>query len=204
VNRGRSGAPNLRTWPAAVLLLFALLGTAIPVSGACEDRGEAPVGGTKLGASGGASDLGPGLLRIDATALPAVIRRSDSKVVVVNVWATWCVPCREELPDLLRVYRRFGAKGMGLILVSADFDDQAESARAFLRRQGVDFPSYIKAGDDEAFIDGLSREWSGALPATFVYDGKGQLRDWREGKADLRRFERAVQGVLEQPDAGHR
>jgi hypothetical protein len=56
-------------------------------------------------------------------------------------------------------------------------------ARAFLTSQGVDFPTFLRSGKDEAFVDGLERQWSGAIPATFVYDGEGKLVRFWEGKA---------------------
>jgi thiol-disulfide isomerase/thioredoxin len=130
------------------------------------------------------------------------VRRPGATAVIVNVWATWCVPCREELPDLLRVEREYRGRGLRLVLVSADFDNSAGEARAFLARHGVDFKSYLKTGDDMAFIDGLSPKWSGALPATFVFDGAGALRDFWEGKATYETFAAKVRAVIGAPSGG--
>src|SRR5262249_13986592 len=104
------------------------------------------------------------------------LRSSGGKITLVNVWASWCVPCRQEFPALLRFYRDYRERGAGLILVSTDFASDATPAKEFLAEQGVDFRTYLKAQKDEQFIDTFDPEWSGALPATFVYDNTGARR----------------------------
>jgi thiol-disulfide isomerase/thioredoxin len=94
------------------------------------------------------------------------------RLVVMNAWATWCVPCREEFPD----------RGVRLMLVSTDFDSEMPAVHRFLSAQGVDFPTFIKNDQDMRFIDGIEPRWSGALPATFLYDGDGKKLWFHEGK----------------------
>ena len=103
-------------------------------------------------------------------------------VVLVNLWATWCTPCREEFPDLLRVQRELENRGFRLILVSADFTSQRAAASAFLASQRVGFPTFAKAQGDQEFIDGLDSRWSGALPATLLFDREGRKVAFWEGK----------------------
>jgi thiol-disulfide isomerase/thioredoxin len=119
----------------------------------------------------------PAVYRVDAPALHKKILKSRGKVVVVNVWATWCVPCIEEFPDLLRLRTTFEAQGLEMIFVSADSPKRLrQDVYPFLKKMKVTFPTYIKeTQDDEGFINALSREWRGALPATFIYDRKGKL-----------------------------
>jgi thiol-disulfide isomerase/thioredoxin len=114
----------------------------------------------------------PQVLAASAPDILAEIRRQKSPVVV-NLWATWCTPCREEFPDLMRFHRDFKARGVSLILVSGDFSSDTEAAREFLASQGVDFRTYLKSGKDDEFINSFDPAWSGALPATFVYDARG-------------------------------
>jgi len=137
----------------------------------------------------------PVLVSVGPTEVAELVRNGGGPVLV-NVWATWCVPCREEFPDLLRLRRAHRAAGLRVILVSADFDRQRAQALQFLASQGVDFVSYLKSGDDAQFIDALSPQWSGALPATFVFDGSGRLAQWWEGKASYERLEEAVRAVM--------
>jgi thiol-disulfide isomerase/thioredoxin len=112
------------------------------------------------------------------------IAKPGARAVLVNVWATFCDPCREEMPDLLRLFRERRDRGLRLVLVSADPDDEEgrAQARKYLATLGVDFRSYLKTGDDMAFINGLEPRWSGALPASFLYDGAGKLRHFFPGQ----------------------
>ncbi len=124
----------------------------------------------------------------------AIGRAPGASATLLNVWATWCVPCRQEFPDLVRLGRAYRGQGLRLALVSADFDSAA--ARTFLRRQGVTGPAWLKTGGDQAFIDALDRRWTGSLPATFVYDRHGRLVEFWEGRADYSRMETAVRRAL--------
>ena len=124
------------------------------------------------------------------------VRDLDANVVLLNVWATWCRPCREEFPDILRLQREYQDEGLKVILVSGDFDTEIREVIAFLAGQGVDFPSYIKAGSDMDFINAINPEWSGALPATFIYDADGTMRHFWEGKVSYVKFEQSILEVL--------
>jgi thiol-disulfide isomerase/thioredoxin len=153
----------------------------------------------RLAGSAPASAQDPELRPADAGQVLEAVRASRAPVVLVNVWATWCAPCREEFPDLMRLERAYRARGLELVLVSADFEDDIAAARRFLARHGVDFMCYLKTGDDMRFIDALNPRWSGALPATLIYDGAGRLRSFREGKATYSWLEQQVLEVLSQP-----
>ncbi len=132
-----------------------------------------------------------------ADAILAEVRRPGAGAVLVNVWATWCVPCREEFPDLLHVARELAPKGLRLVLVSVDFPGAEAETTSFLTSQGVDFPTYLRTGKDEAFVDGLEPQWSGAIPATFLYDAKGKLVQFWEGKASYPVIKKRAQKALE-------
>jgi len=84
-----------------------------------------------------------------------------------------------------------------MVLVSGDFDTERAAVNQFLTQQSVDFATYMKSGDDMKFINTLNPKWSGALPATFVYDGQGHLRDFWEGKASYEKMEERLLRVLE-------
>ncbi len=124
------------------------------------------------------------------------IHDPGAKAVLVNVWATWCGPCREEFPGLVRVTEKYNGQGLRVLLVSADDTDQVAAVKKFLAEEGVDFPAYIKAEKDQAFIDGLDKQWTGALPATFIYDGSGKLHDFWEGGVTFSVFEQKVVEAL--------
>jgi thiol-disulfide isomerase/thioredoxin len=160
----------------------------------------APATPATTGAQPAASQQ-PALTFAKAAEVKKAIAAPGAKAVLVNIWASWCGPCRDEFPDVLKIRRDLGPQGVRVILVSADFDDAKADAEKFLTQMGVDFPSFIKEGKDEEFIDGLAKEWTGTLPATLVYDGRGTLRDLREGKQSYETFRGMVEKVLEDGSA---
>lgn len=137
------------------------------------------------------------LVPADSARVLEEVRRPGAEAVLVNVWATWCTPCREEMPDLVRIHREWKGRGFRLVLVSGDFEEDEAAAREFLASVGVDFPTYLKNESDMAFIDALDARWSGALPATFLYDGRGNLREFWEGKADEATLRSRIARVLD-------
>jgi thiol-disulfide isomerase/thioredoxin len=144
---------------------------------------------------------GAGNVLVPATAADVLqaVRAPGASAALVNVWASWCVPCREEMPDLLRLRSAYAGRGLRFILVSGDFSSDAAQATAFLREQGVDFPSYIRTGSDSDLIDALDPQWSGALPATFIFDAKGHLQRAIHGKGSYDQFEAKIRDVLATP-----
>jgi thiol-disulfide isomerase/thioredoxin len=122
----------------------------------------------------------------------AAVHEPGASAVLVNLWATWCGPCRDEFPELVRVANEYRARGLRTVLVSADFEDQRPEVTHFLQGHGVTFPSYIKTGDDMQFLNALEPRLTGALPATLVFDGNGKLVAFWEGRAGYHDFEAAV------------
>jgi len=185
-----------RTSLALRALVIALLAFAI---GACAEKKEPPAAAQ----SAGAKVLDPATLTFVAVppdSLGKVIAaNAGAKGTLVNVWASWCQPCRYEFPEIVRLARAYEAQGLHVVFVSADFAEDLPSARAFLAEQGVDWPTYYKIGDDQAFINALDPKWTGALPGSFVFDAQGVLRDSWEGKATYAAFEKRVRPVLSLP-----
>ncbi len=144
----------------------------------------------------------PPLTPVTAAELREVIRTAGTPVVLVNMWATWCGPCRDEFPDLVRLQRAYASRGLKVVFVSWDTD--ATVAQRFLAQQGVDYPSFIKSDteSDPRFIDGVEPQWSGAFPATIVYDGKGTRRAFFEGQKRYAELESTVRQVLESNATG--
>ena len=141
----------------------------------------------------------PQVTPASSQAVLAAVKAPGAQVVLLNVWATWCVPCREEFPDLMRVGKEYRDRGLRVVLLSADFGETVSDVPGFLAQHSVDFPSYLRGSDedDQAFVNGIDPRWSGAMPATWVFDGSGQVRAFWEGRADHARFEQAVLAVLD-------
>lgn len=136
------------------------------------------------------------LQAVNADQLKAVIQGLDSKVIVVNFWATFCGPCREEFPYFVSLYREFKDQGMSLLFVSMDFDSDRPQIDEFLSEQGVNFVTYLRAGKDDEFIRGVHPEWSGVLPMTLVYDSSKQLAKFLPKAMTYEELEDVITGVL--------
>ena len=117
--------------------------------------------------------------------------RKKSKAVLLNIWATTCAPCVAEFPMIINIDRE--NNDLDVIFVSTDFNEDQNKAISFLESQGMKNFSYIKNQKDQKFINGIHREWSGALPFTIVF-GKddGEVVDFWEGKEPKSRFTRAI------------
>ncbi len=116
------------------------------------------------------------LIPVNADEVLKVIHAPGAKAVVFNAWATWCPPCMEEFPSVLKVYRKYQNDGLRMVFVSADEIRQRAAALEFLASAGVDFRTYvISEWDDDEFIESVDPAWNGTLPTTFVYGGDGTL-----------------------------
>jgi thiol-disulfide isomerase/thioredoxin len=153
-----------------------------------------------------AAGVAPELAVASASEVLAAVRTPGAPAVVVNLWATWCQPCREEFPDIVRIGRDFRGRGVRVLFVSTDFLEDREQARKYLASQGVTDRSFIKDdGSDMAFIDALEPRWTGIIPATLVFDGGGTVRWFHEGKTDYGTLKSTIDGLLAAPAApsGH-
>jgi thiol-disulfide isomerase/thioredoxin len=97
----------------------------------------------------------------------------DKKAVILNVWATWCIPCIEEFPYIVEVRNEF-KEDLEVIFISADFPEAKDRVLEFLGNNQVYWQTYLKNDRDEPFIDAVWTEWTGALPATIVYNTEGK------------------------------
>ncbi len=135
---------------------------------------------------------------LDAKGLAAAIAKDRGKVVVVNFWATWCVPCREEFPDLVRLEKAYRSRGVAVLGVSIDLPKDMPKIERFLAANRPDFPNYVKhaGGDDQDFIESVDAKWGGELPFTAVYGKDGKKARVLSGKQSYADFERAVAELL--------
>lgn len=127
----------------------------------------------------------PKVTQIDAAALKKLLMREgeNSKPLLVNFWATWCGPCVEEFPDLVKITNDYKDK---IDVIAVTLDDLAEIDRdvpAFLTKMKATMPNYLlKTDDDEEAIKVVAESWKGGLPFTILYDGKGIAVYTRQGK----------------------
>ena len=120
------------------------------------------------------------------------IRLSDyrGKVVLVNFWATWCPPCRKEIPDLIRLQREYRSRGLQVIGVTYPPQKLAE-VRRFVRRAKVNYP--VGLGTKETKLLFTQSE---SLPMTIVISRNGTIQDIIEGILLPEEFEQRIKPLL--------
>jgi thiol-disulfide isomerase/thioredoxin len=136
---------------------------------------------------------------LDAAGLRKTLAQQKGHVVLVNFWATWCVPCREEFPELSKLQKKHEAAGLQVIGVSTDFAKQQDAIRRFLSEQRPSFPNYRKknGGDDQDFIEAVDSSWGGELPFSVLYDRSGRKVRVFSGSLPLASVEKEVRKLLE-------
>jgi len=124
----------------------------------------------------------PKVTQIDEAGLKAAIK-PNGKPLLVNFWATWCDPCREEFPDLVRIDTEYKGK---IDFITISLDDLAEINRdvpKFLAEMKAEMPTYLlKVADEGAAIAMITKDWGGGLPFTVLYNEKGEIAYFKQGK----------------------
>ena len=143
-----------------------------------------------------ASNKGPTIKQIDSTGLRKALTPSH-KPLLVNFWATWCDPCREEFPDLVKLDADYKGK---IDFITISLDELSEIDRdvpKFLADMKAGMPAYLlKAQDDDAAIAFVSKEWTGALPLTILYDASGKQIYYRQGKVKIETVRAEIDKLL--------
>ena len=127
---------------------------------------------------------------IDLEGLKKLLTRDpkDTRPMLVNFWATWCDPCREEFPDLVKIDEDYRPKSLNFVTVSLDdVTDINSEVPKFLKEMKATMPTVLlNVPDPEPAIKAVDAAWDGQLPATFLYDKEGKVvfRHFGRVKAD--------------------
>lgn len=135
---------------------------------------------------------------VDQGSYAKLIAAHKGRVVLVNFWATWCKPCRAEMPDLVRLADKLRPKGLDLVSISTDETEREGEALKFLTATKVPGPLYIrKAADDDKFSPSVDPNWAdGVLPALFLYDRSGKKVQAFLGEKPVQVLEGAIVKLL--------
>ena len=120
------------------------------------------------------------------------LRLSDykGKVVVLNFWATWCPPCRAEMPDLIKMQREYRSRGLQVVGITYPPEEIAE-VRQFVRKLGVNYPIALGTRETKSLFDETE-----TLPLTIVIDREGKVRERIEGILLPQEFEQKIRPLL--------
>ncbi len=114
------------------------------------------------------------------------------KVVLLNIWATWCPPCREEVPELVKLQREYGESGLQVIGVSIDENGAEDAVSDFAGSHDINYPVPVDDGSVQKKYGPLS-----VIPTTYILDADGYLRFYAPGYLEYEQMEEAVRELLD-------
>jgi len=140
----------------------------------------------------------PVVSEIDTEALKALLKRESTHPLLVNFWATWCDPCRDEFPDLVKIDAQYRSLGLDFVTVSLDdLKDIKTEVPKFLQQMKANMPAYLlNVPDPEPAITAVDPKWQGDLPATILYDTKGEVAFKHFGRVDLAELRSAIEKLV--------
>jgi thiol-disulfide isomerase/thioredoxin len=170
---------NLRHMTSRLAILTICLAASLSLLGFA-----APAQSTSAGAARPAD-----VREINLDGLKKILQRdsSDTRPLLLNFWATWCDPCREEFPDLVKLDADYKDKGLNFIAISLDdITDIKSEVPKFLNQMKATMPVVLlNVNDPEPAIKVVDATWDGQLPATFLYDKDGKVVYKHFGKIKL-------------------
>ena len=128
----------------------------------------------------------------DAGGQPQPLAQWRGKVLVVNFWATWCAPCREEMPEFVRAQKQYGPNGLQVVGITVD---NANKVQQFAKELGLNYPALIGGYGAMDLSKGLGNELV-ALPFTLVLDRQGKVAYTHLGPVKPDRFRGVITKLL--------
>lgn len=139
---------------------------------------------------------------IDTEALRHLLSEQRERPLLVNFWATWCDPCRDEFPDLVKIDNEYRPHSLDFVTISLDdFSDINTEVPKFLGSMKATMPAYLlNVTDPEPAISSIDPKWSGSLPATFLYNTKGEVVYKHLGRVDPNELRAAIEKLVKKID----
>jgi thiol-disulfide isomerase/thioredoxin len=139
---------------------------------------------------------------IDTDALKTLLTQQRPLPLLVNFWATFCDPCRDEFPDLVKIDRDYRPRALEFVTVSLDDVGEIKtSVPKFLDSMKATMPAYLlNATDPEPAINLVDPGWRGDLPATFLYNEKGEVVYKHIGRINPAELREAIEKVVKKGD----
>src|SRR4051794_23579905 len=139
----------------------------------------------------------PAISKITAREIPSQVAKNKGKVVLINFWATWCAPCADEFPALVKLYTAYKTRGLEVIAVSMNDFSETPDVTSFVRSQNAPFPVYIAGTVEQTFYRSVDKRWSSGLPLSMIYDNSGKLRYFHEGARTYTQLEQDIKSLLQ-------
>ncbi|HZN08153.1 MAG TPA: redoxin domain-containing protein [Pyrinomonadaceae bacterium] len=144
----------------------------------------------------------PVVSAIDTEALKLLITEERERPLLVNFWATWCDPCRDEFPDLVKIDKEYRPHSLDFVTISLDdFSEINTEVPKFLGSMKATMPAYLlNVSDPEPAIILVDPKWGGSLPATFLYNSKGEVVYKHLGRVDPNELRAAIDKLVKKTD----
>ena len=139
---------------------------------------------------------------IDTQALKNLLPQQRQHPLLVNFWATFCDPCRDEFPDLVKIDQDYRPQALEFVTVSLDDMSELNSGvPKFLESMKATMPAYLlNATDPEPAINLVDPRWQGDLPATFLYNEKGEVVFKHFGRVNTAELREAIEKVIKKSE----
>lgn len=134
----------------------------------------------------------------DLEGQPRSLAQWRGKIILLNFWATWCPPCREEIPLFIRLQERYGHKGLQIVGVAID---KKEAVAEFRRQLDISYPLLMAEAKGLDLLTSFGNR-SGLLPYSVVIDREGAIRSYKLGAYRERELEELLAPLLAPPAAG--
>ena len=139
---------------------------------------------------------------IDTDALKNLLTQQRQRPLLVNFWATFCDPCRDEFPDLVKIDKEYRPQSLEFVTISLDdMTDIKTSVPEFLHSMNATMPAYLlNASDPEPAINIVDPAWRGDLPATYLYNEKGEIVYKHIGRVKPEELRNAIEKLVKKGD----
>ena len=181
--------------------LFAILIAGLVATLACSSQPVSDVGGEATPATSD-SGVAPDFVVADIAGTEFSFADTAGQVRLIDFWATWCAPCREEIPMLVELDKNYRDQGLTILAIS---DEDADVVRKFVDKEGVTYRNLVDAGvgeDGEAFVGRVAEDYLVlGLPTGFLIDREGKIVERFTGPKPAKILEKRIRELLELPPA---
>ena len=203
--------PGRRPSTAAVLIALAAVGVAVlivmlsPGAGPVDTGTPAASKSRLTGSPNSAADDAAADAKAAGKAAPLTFTLKDmngvdvklasfkGKPIVMNFWATWCGPCRAEIPSLVELQSRYNAAGTEVVILGVSVDDPVEKLKPYAAQMKMNYPVLVGNGRDDV-QDAFGPLWG--IPVTVFIDREGKIAKKHSGIASKEQFEQEIKALL--------
>jgi len=171
------------TW---VLLGVAAILTGYYLFGRSESKASSPMMHTLP--PGNITGIAPGFTLPDLNGKPVSLADFKGRVVVLDFWATWCPPCRREIPDFIKLQTEYGSKSVQIVGIALD---EPGKVQEFARQNGMNYPVLLGTQEISVKYGGIE-----GIPTTFIIDKNGKIANRFEGFRPRAVFEEEIKKLL--------